>query len=136
MLPIPITTRKHKIMALDSKHLIAFLETPIGLYWCSQTCSTSVNCNLALQDTRFGLWCLTPFSTICRLYRVGSVLLVGDTRRKPPTCRKSLTNYHIHVMYRVYMYPLVSEIRTTNLSGDGDTRRMYTYVYFKFKLFD
>ena len=31
---------------------------------------------------------------------------------------------------------LVSEIRTTNLSGDGDTRRMYTYVYFKFKLFD
>ena len=123
-------------MALDSKHLIAFLETPIGLYWCSRTCSTSVNCNLALQDTRFGLWCLTPFSTICRLYRVGSVLLVGGYPEKTTdlsqvadklsyTCNVS----SIHVL-------LVSEIRTTNLSGDGDTRRMYTYVYFKFKLFD
>ena len=46
----------------------------------------------------FGLgmayWCLTPLSTICQLYR-GDQLVGGkqrNTRRKPPTCRKSLTN--------------------------------------------
>jgi len=41
------------------------------------------------------LSCLMSLSTIFQLYRGRSVLLVEETggpRKKPPTCRKSLTN--------------------------------------------
>ena len=44
----------------------------------------------------FGLWSLMPLSTIFQLYRGGLSFTGGgnrSTRRKPHTCRKSLTNF-------------------------------------------
>jgi hypothetical protein len=42
----------------------------------------------------FVWWCLTQLSTIFQLYRGGHFIGGGNrrTRRKPPNCRKSLTN--------------------------------------------
>ena len=54
-------------------------------------------CTHLLLSGGLGLWCLMPLSTIFQLYR-------GGNRRKPPTCRKSLTNYHIK-LYRVHLNP-------------------------------
>jgi hypothetical protein len=51
------------------------------------------------------LWCLTPLSTLFQLYREGN----RRTWRKPPICRKSLTNF---ITYRL------SWIRTHNVSWD------------------
>ena len=58
----------------------------------------------------FVWWCLTPLSTIFQLYR-GGLFYWWRTRRKPPTCRKSLTNSH-----NVVHLALI-EIRT-HISGD------------------
>jgi hypothetical protein len=44
----------------------------------------------------FVCWYLTPLSTIFQLYRGGQFCFGGgnkSTRRKPPNCRKSLTNF-------------------------------------------
>ena len=50
---------------------------------------------LNVSDKLFAWWALTPLSTIFQLYR--DVSFIGGwnqrTRRKPPTCRKSLTNF-------------------------------------------
>jgi hypothetical protein len=45
----------------------------------------------------FVLWCLTPLSTIFQLYRGGHFYWW----RKPPTCRKSLTNF-ITLQSKIY----------------------------------
>jgi hypothetical protein len=49
-----------------------------------------------------GLWCLTPLSTIFQLYRDGQLhwWRKRRTRRKPPTCCKSLTKF---ITYRVHL---------------------------------
>jgi hypothetical protein len=40
-----------------------------------------------------GLWCLTPLSTIFHLYHGGQFGGNRSTLKKPPTYRKSLTNW-------------------------------------------
>jgi hypothetical protein len=68
--------------------------------------------HLEIDSERLGycLWCLSPLSTLVQLYRGGQVYWCGggnrSTRRKPPTWRKSLTNF------------AMNGIGTHNLTGD------------------
>jgi hypothetical protein len=59
----------------------------------------------------FSLWCLMmPLSTIFQLYR-GSQFIGEGNRRKPPTCRKSLTLYNI-MLYQVHLGWAVFKLTT------------------------
>ena len=62
------------------------------------------------------LWCLMTLSTIFQLYHGTQFYWWGNrsTRRKPPTCSKSLTNLSRNVVHLA-----LSGIRTRNISGDG-----------------
>jgi hypothetical protein len=61
----------------------------LGIVWVSQYVSI-------LGIVWLALWCLMPLSTLSYLYIV-VVSFTGEgnrsTQRKPPTCRKSLTNF-------------------------------------------
>ena len=61
------------------------------------------------------LWCLMTLSTIFQLYHGTQFYWWGNrsTRRKPPTCSKSLTNLSHNVVHLALI-----EIRTHNISGD------------------
>jgi len=50
---------------------------------------------MLVSQMMFIWWCLTPLSTIFQLYLAISFIGGGNrrTRRKPPTYRKSLTNF-------------------------------------------
>jgi hypothetical protein len=53
----------------------------------------------SIEHTRgLELWCLMPLSTISQLFRGGHFIGGGNRsiERKPPTCRKSLTNFFLH----------------------------------------
>jgi hypothetical protein len=41
----------------------------------------------------FGLWYVKPLSTLCQLCNGSQFCWWGSTRRRPPTCRKPLTNF-------------------------------------------
>ena len=60
-------------------------------------------------------WCLTPLSTIFQLYRGGQFIGGGNrvTGRKPPTYRKSLTNFLKNIVHLA-----LSGIRNHDISGD------------------
>jgi len=61
-----------------------------------------------------GLWCLTPLLPILQLYRGVSFISRGNRRirKKPPTCRKSLTNFYHIMLYRVHLVWMGFEITT------------------------
>jgi hypothetical protein len=52
------------------------------------------------KKSTFGLGCLTSLSAIFQLYHGGQFYWwrKPDCRRKPPTCRKSLTNFTFYVV--------------------------------------
>ena len=73
------------------------------------------NDTIAHTSTSQGLCCLTPLSTIFQLYLGGRFIGGGNrsTRKKPPTCRRSLTKF-----ITLSSTPRLSRIRTHNFSGD------------------
>ena len=66
----------------------------------------------------------TVYGVLCHFQQYFSYIMVvsfigqgiQSTRRKPLTCRKSLTNFHHIMLYQVHLN--MSGIQTHNLSGD------------------
>ena len=80
-----------------------------------------------LKIRELGLWCWMPLSTIFQLYR-GFQIYWRSTRRKPLTCRKSLTRlYHI-MLYWVHIAWTGFELTTLVVIGT-DCIGSYTFNY-------
>jgi len=68
------------------------------------------------EEIWFGLWCLTPLSTICLLYLWQSVLLVEETGVPGENHQVTDKLYHM-MLYRVHLG--MNRVRTHKFSGDG-----------------
>jgi hypothetical protein len=64
-------------------------------YYFTHFVHTFMNYFWYLECRFIGLWCLMPLSTILSYIMAVSFIGWGNrsTQRKPPTCRKSLTNF-------------------------------------------
>jgi hypothetical protein len=62
--------------------------------------------SISKHEVWFGLWCLTPLSTIFQLYRGGQFYWCRKPEypEKTPTCLKSLTNFSHNVVSSTHQY--------------------------------
>ena len=76
----------------------------IILYNIKQQFIPSLSTRIRYFKILVGLWCLTPLSTIFQLFSFSGGRN-RSTRRKPPTCRKSLNaNYKIEGLIQGHFY--------------------------------
>ena len=83
----------------NDKNLVIFSKWKTTMPNCtiqiifSGTIKDVTNCLIFYyRNDWFGLWYVKPLSTLCQLYNGGQFCWWGSIRRRPPTCRKPLTN--------------------------------------------
>ena len=84
-----------------------------------------------------GLWCLTPLSTMFKLYR-GSQFIDGgirSTQRKPPTCRKLLIKLFHILLYQVHFAWVGFELSTSNGGWSFNRNQSVIHIYLIFVSF-
>ena len=85
----------------------------INVFWQQFECCSNIFEGIVSNRHRVsGLWCLIPLSPIFQLYGVGQFY----RWRKPPTCRKTLTEYHI-MLHRVHPVWVGIELTTLVVMG-------------------